>query len=281
MKGLPNASGSLYMPKALLFKYPEIIEWSILTVYRGSIAHGLYLPNRTSDSIDDKDIMSIAIPPIDYYFGLEEFGSRGTKEIKEGIWDIVVYEFKKAIRLLIQGNPNSLSIFWMDEDCYLKVSAEGRQLLHCRELFVGKHVYHSFVGYARGQLHRMTHLAFEGYMGRKRKLLVDKFGYDVKNACHLIRLLRMAIEFLKEGSLYVKRPDREELLSIKKGHWSLEQVKKEAGRLFKLAEGAFLKSKLPESLNYDKINKLCISILAKHFSKLPVGQGTGYDSFLF
>lgn len=255
------------LPRALLVKYPEIMDWSILTLCRGSIAHGLYLPSSAPTSIDDKDILAVSIPPLNYYFGLEEYGSRGTKEIKEGVWDIVVYEFKKAVRLLIQGNPNILCILWTDKDCYLKISPEGQQLLSCRELFVGRHIYRSFVGYAQGQLHRMTHLAFQGYMGEKRKRLVNQFGYDVKNAAHLIRLLRMAIEFLKEGRLYVKRPDYEELLSIKRGEWSLKEVKKEAKRLFKLAKIAYLKSKLPETLDYNKINKLCISILIEYFNK--------------
>lgn len=256
------------IPKTLLTKYPEIMDWSILTVYRGSIAHGLYVPNSSPNSIDDKDIMVICIPPLPYYFGLEEYGSRGTHEIKYQEWDIVVYEFKKSIGLLCQGNPNILSLLWLDKDCYLKVSPEGRQLLHAKDLFISKHVYNSFVGYAQGQLRRMTHLAFQGYMGEKRKKLVKEFGYDTKNASHLVRLLKMCIEFLNEGRLYVRRQkDREQLLSIKRGEWSLEEVEKEAGRLFKLVEVAYMKSKLPEHLDEGKINKLCVEILREHFSK--------------
>lgn len=253
--------------KPLLKQYPDINDWSILTAYRGSIAHGLYVPNSDSGSIDDKDIIAICIPPIQYYFGLDEYGSRGTREIKNREWDIVVYEFKKSVTLLRQGNPNIMSLLWEDKDSYLKVSPEGRRLLRAKDLFVGKHVYHSFVGYAQGQLHRMTHLAFQGYMGEKRKGLVRKFGYDTKNASHLIRLLKMSIEFLNEGRLYVKRyKDADMLLSIKRGEWSLEQVKKEADRLFNLAEAAYLKSKLPEQPNYEKINKLCVDILQQYFS---------------
>ncbi|MFH1442264.1 MAG: nucleotidyltransferase domain-containing protein [Candidatus Omnitrophota bacterium] len=255
----------LDISQALLKKYPEISDWSIVVAYRGSIAHGLYIPNRDVNSIDDKDVISICIPPIPYYFGLEEYGSRGTKEIKYKEWDIVVYEFKKCINLLIQGNPNILSILWLDKDSYISISSEGKQLIAASNLFIGKHVYHSFVGYAKGQLHRMTHLAFQGYMGDKRKRLVQKFGYDTKNAAHLIRLLRMGIEFLNQGRLFVKRKDSESLLAIKRGEWSLNQVKKEADILFKKAEQAYIKSKLPDRPDYDKINSLCVNILEKHF----------------
>jgi predicted nucleotidyltransferase len=211
--------------------------------------------------------MTICIPPIDYYFGLEEYGSKGTKEIKVKEWDIVVYELRKCFRLLKQGNPNVLCFLWTDKDSYLKISREGEFLIQSRNLFSGKHVYESFVGYAQGQLHRMTHLAFEGYMGEKRKRLVQKFGYDVKNACHLIRLLRMGIEFLQDGKLYVKRTDADDLLSIKRGEWSLEQVKAESDKLFKKAENAYKKSKLPEYPNYEKIDNLCINIIKSHFGK--------------
>src|ERR1043165_9239253 len=58
-----------------------------------------------------------------------------------------------------------------------------------------------------------------GYMGSKRRELVRRIGYDAKNAAHLIRLLRMGIEFLVEGELHVARADAENLLEIKRGEW--------------------------------------------------------------
>ncbi len=74
---------------------------------------------------------------------------------------------------------------------------------------------------------------FSGYMGEKRKAMVRRYQYDVKNAAHLIRLLRKGAEFLTSGRLQVYRTtDAEELKQIKRGHWTLEQVKAEAERLF-------------------------------------------------
>ena len=134
-------------------------------------------------------------------------------------------------------------------------------LLNNRNLFVGRHVYKSFTGYAYSQLHRMTHNAFEGHMGEKRKALVQKFGFDCKNAAHLIRLLRMGIEFLKDGELYVLREDANQLLEIKKGEWSLEQIKAEADRLFASAELAYQNSTLPAKPDFVKINRLSIDII--------------------
>jgi len=246
-------------PKNLYQDYPEL-NWAILLGYRGSLAHGTYIPNDDPNSIDDKDVIGVCIPPIDYYYGLKTFGSRGTKEIKKNEWDIVLFEFVKTVKLLEKGNPNVLSILWLESNHYIKVTPIGQILIDNRNLFVGKHVYHSFVGYAHNQLNRMTHISCKGYMGQKRKALVEKFGYDCKNAAHLVRLLRMGIEFLNEGRLYIKRPDAQQLMEIKRGEWSLEEIKAEAGRLFVSAETAYILSKLPEKLDMEKINQLCVDI---------------------
>lgn len=240
---------------------PGLSDWCILSGYRGSIAHNMYVPQSSPDSIDDKDVMAVCVPPPDCYLGLNDYGSRGTKEIMRGEWDIVIYELRKFIRMLLEGNPNVLSMLWLEPRFYLTKTEAGDMLIRRRNLFVGRHVYRSFAGYAHGQLHRMTHSACAGYMGEKRKQLVAKFGYDTKNAAHLIRLLRMAIEFLKDGELYVTRHDGQQLLEVKRGEWTLDQVKSEADRLFKLAEQAYIDSKLPAAPMKDAVSGLCQEII--------------------
>jgi predicted nucleotidyltransferase len=247
------------VPRDILAETPALSQWAILGGYRGSIAHGTYTP----DNIDDKDVMYFCVPPIRYYTGLRQFGSRGTLEIKRAEWDIVIYEARKAISLLAQGNPNVLCMLWLSDKHRLCMTEAGSLLLSRRGLFVGKHVYHSFVGYAKGQLHRMTHGAHEGYMGERRKTLVAQFGYDTKNAAHLIRLLRMGIEFLTDGVLRIEREDASELLDIKRGHWTLERVKEESDRLFALAQEAFVRSPLPAEPDRDAIDILCQEVVRR------------------
>jgi predicted nucleotidyltransferase len=251
------------IPREIVSANKSLGEWSIATVYRGSIAYGMYTPPTEPTSIDDKDVMAITIPPAEYYMGLKEFGSRGTKEIKQGEWDIVVYEARKFFRLLLGGNPNVLFTLWLDPKHIIKSTPQFETLVASREIFVGKHVYRSFTGYAHGQLKRMTHLAYEGYMGEKRKSLVLKFGYDTKNAAHLIRLLRMGIEFMNDGQMYVERHDAKQLLEIKRGEWSLDRVKDESTRLFALADEAYLKSRLPAAPDAKKIGELCTHIISR------------------
>lgn len=58
----------------------------------------------------------------------------------------------------------------------------------------------------------------------KRSVLEEEFGYDAKHAMHLVRLLRMGVEALRDGEIVVKRPDAAELLSIRNGAWTYEEL---------------------------------------------------------
>lgn len=223
---------------------PEAPDKLIFLCFRGSIAHGTYIKPDQPTSIDDKDIIGCYVKPIEHYLG---FGGKVHKEKFHGHWDAVSYELRRLCELLIKQNPNVLSMLFMPEKMVITSSRIWEQFLRHREMFVSKNAYHSFAGYAKGQLHRMTHMQFEGYMGPKRRKIVEKFGYDVKNAGHLIRLLKMGIEFLKDGILYVDRTDidAEELIDIKTGKWELERVKKYADELFQEAKQAYEDSTLP------------------------------------
>jgi len=75
----------------------------------------------------------------------------------------------------------------------------------------------------------------------------------------------MGIEFLNEGELHVKRKDSQQLLEIKRGEWTLDQVKNEAESLFKRAERAYDRSMLPPSPDRKKINDLTSYILYSLF----------------
>ena len=102
---------------------------------------------------------------------------------------------------------------------------------------------------------------FSGYMGEKRKAMVRKYQYDVKNAAHLIRLLRMGSEFLRTGELQVFRTrDADELKRMKRGGWTLEQVKAEAERLFGEIEAARAASPLPAEPDAAAANALLVRL---------------------
>lgn len=245
-------------------EYNDLIpQGTILLGYRGSIAHGTYLPSDDPNSIDDKDVMGVCIPTIDHFLGLKQFEQR-ERMIRE--WDSVVYEIRKFVRLLMNSNPNVLSLLWLREQDHIKITPEGQMLIDARKLFVTKKIYYAFTGYAYGQRKRMTHFEKRGYMGEKRKALVAKYGYDIKNASHLIRLLHMGIEFLKEGELHVYRHDAPMLIQIKTGQWTLDQVKAEADNLFKRAEAAYDECKFPVAPSPEAANNLVLNIVKAYFA---------------
>lgn len=250
-------------------------KYNLVHAYRGSFSHGTFVPTTDPDSVDDIDSMAIAVPDEEYFLGLNEWAKNGTTEFmkldpKTGqTWDTVTYEVRKAIRLLANGNPNVMSLLWVNENHYLHISEAGKLLLENRDLFSSKQLYKSFIGYAHGQVHRMTNFKKSGdtkgsrnkHMSAKRQELVDRFHYDTKHASHSVRLLRMGIEFLTDGKLYVHRSDAKELLEIKRGEWSLEQVTAETDRLFILAQEAYVRSTLPAEVDRNAINDLCIEIV--------------------
>lgn len=238
--------------------FPAVRDWSCLTVWRGSVAHGTYVPNSDPLSIDDKDLIGICIPPAEYYMGLREFGSRGTQEIMIDPWDIVVYEHRKALRLLAKANPNMLCMLWASPEFTTHCTAAGEALLACRELFATKAAYPAFRGFAQSQLKKMQKGAYHGYMGEKRRALVDQFGYDTKNAAHLIRILRQGIDFMQTGELEVYRSDAAELLAIKRGVYAFEDVRRMAMELDHALVRSKENSKLPEEPDWDAISDLAV-----------------------
>jgi hypothetical protein len=101
---------------------------------------------------------------------------------------------------------------------------------------------------------------------RKRFELEEKFGYDCKHAYHLVRLLRMCKEMLLTGKVIVKRPDREELLAIRNGAWTYDQLIEYAKTEEKSLDELYLPTQvLPKTPNQIKLDELCVDLVEKHF----------------
>lgn len=236
----------------------------ILEGFRGSQAHGTYIPSDDPNSIDDIDYMGIYVMPIDYYLGFDSY--RHKYEVIEsfiGNIDKVSYEIRKYVSLVSVCNPNVLSMIYNRPQDYNVMTPAGRMLIDNRDIFLSRrHIFDAFGGYARSQMRRMTHIKFEGYMGAKRKKLVEKYGYDCKNAGHCIRLLKLGIELLNTGILQVYREhDRQLLMDIKTGKYTLPEVQLMAEKLFVELSDAFAGSILPMENNKEAINTLLIEII--------------------
>lgn len=97
-------------------------EGLISLCWRGSVAHGMYVPKSDPDSIDDKDVMGVYVGPLEHYLG---FGRRDVYEQWEGEWDCVFYELRKFIGLLLNCNPNVLSLLWIKPSGIIYENALG------------------------------------------------------------------------------------------------------------------------------------------------------------
>lgn len=85
-------------------------------------------------------------------------------------------------------------------------------------------------------------------------------SYDAKNMMHTFRLLEMAIEIAKEGQIIVKRPNRNFLLSIKRGEYEFDYLEKLAKEKQLEMEEAFEQSELPASPNKEAIESVLFEI---------------------
>ena len=154
---MPGSNGLLPNDEfaALRRDMPPLGDWCVLAGYRGSVAHGTFCP----DTSDDVDLMAVCVPPLDRYFGLVQFGSRGTVvragPLADGrTLDLVAYEARKFVGLLAQGNPNVLCMLWLRPEHYLVLTPAGRLLVDNRAVFSAKSVYNAFVGHARAEAAR-------------------------------------------------------------------------------------------------------------------------------
>lgn len=95
---------------------------------------------------------------------------------------------------------------------------------------------------------------------RYRNTLQHGKNYDAKNMMHTLRLLQVAEEILTTGKLNVKRPNREELLSIKAGMAEYDDLLERANALIERIETSFTTCSLPESPDEKEIEKILVEM---------------------
>lgn len=96
-----------------------------------------------------------------------------------------------------------------------------------------------------------------------RAALEEKYGYDSKHAMHLVRLTKMCRELLTEGVVRVRRPDAQELLEIRDGCWTYEQLLEYSDRQDAELGELVKSSKLPRQPDRKKLDELCLTIIER------------------
>lgn len=255
----------------------------------GAQMYGLVTPN------SDRDEVGVFIPPKDFVMGIHDVEqveirtnptSSGKRNTKDDV-DLVIYALPKFLKLLAGNNPNIVELLFAPENCKLFNTKWWKKIEDNKDAFICQKAYHTFSGYAFSQKKKIISKkkTYETYMSyiedgglspdeAMKKLpepiggridYYEKFGYDVKFASHLIRLLYEGLELLKEGELHLPLHKNNEILAIKKGEVSMEDVLDLADKLNDRMDNVKDITALPSKPDMDRINDLQIEILEEYW----------------
>lgn len=123
-------------------------------------------------------------------------------------------------------------------------------------------MYYNKDGYIK---HCKDYREYIDWLGsRNTQRYVDIKGHhqqiDGKNILHCRRLLDMAIEIAKEGTINVLRPNAEYLLQIRRGEIPIEDIIAKAEEDIKNLDELYNESNLPTSVDMNLVNELLLKV---------------------
>jgi len=244
-------------------------------VLMGSVAYGV------STDTSDMDIYGFCIPPKNIVFPhlngeimgfgkqherFEQWQQHHIKDVSaKKEYDFSIYSIVKYFQLCMQNNPNMIDSLFVPRRCILHSTAVGELVRENRKLFLHKGAWHKFKGYAYSQVHKMRIKNPEP--GSTRNEMVQKYGYDLKFAYHVVRLLNEIEQILTEHDLDLER-NREQLKAIRRGEWTQEQIIDYFETREKDLESLYTSSSLPHSPDEEKIKGLLLQCLEHHYGSL-------------
>jgi predicted nucleotidyltransferase len=232
------------------FPYPDRL---IHLFVGGSELHGAKV-----HGTDDLDIYGVYVEPPEMVLGLESLPhfvwSTAGNDRRNGPndVDVTLYSLKKWAGLACKGNPTALHFLFAGSAVSNAIWAE---VVRSRHVFLARTFIKPFVGFADDQLKRMTGSKGRGKKGQRPEIEA-KYGYDVKAAMHTLRLLYECKELMSEGTITLPRPERDFLIRVRTGKYSMDKVIAMAQTLFAECEEAAKSSSLPE-----KVDRAAVSCL--------------------
>lgn len=258
---------------------PQVHKQLHYEVIMGSFAYGV------SSDASDTDIYGFCVPAKNVIFphtnpnyihlfdrvpkNFEQWTTGENPVIDESYkpprtFDITIFNIVKYFKLCHDGNPNMIDSLFVPRRCITHMTEIGNLVRENRKLFLSKKCWHTFKGYAYSQLQKMNHKQPEG----KRVKLVEKFGYDVKFAYHLVRLIDEVQQILSVGDLDLEQ-NREQLKDIRKGNWSKEKVIQYFEWKEKGLEELYNDTKeIPYKPRTEEIRELLFKCLEMHFTTI-------------
>lgn len=251
---------------------PWLLDRIIFLTRSGSRSYG------TNTAESDEDYRGVVIPTLPYFFGSGEF------KFEQAIHktpDVTFFDIRKFIRLAAKANPNMLELLFTDPTDILICHPLMQKLLEHRDIFVTQLVRMTFSGYAAGAIKAIQKSMIDppSRENPKRRALVEQFGFDTKDAAHVVRLMRMGLEIIEGKGVIVRRPDAEELLSIRAGAWEPEKIFAYAAEMESKIQKAMETCKLPLEPDPVVVDSLCTAIVQASFEheiRVPV-MATGFE----
>lgn len=233
----------------------------ILQALVGSTVHGTSV-----SGTDDRDEMAICIEPPEKVVGLHHFETMVYRTQPEGVrsgpgdLDLVIHSLRKFTRLAAKGNPSILLPLYVPTSALVgKTHGLGHSLRHARSMFLSKRVGKSFLGYLIAQKERL--MGDRGQMRVTRTELIEQYGFDTKYAGHVIRLAHQGIELMTTGhlTLPMQREQAQEVLDVRTGKFTLQQVLTRAGDLERELRDSLDTTDLPADPDEVAIDRFIVS----------------------
>ncbi|MEY3176137.1 MAG: hypothetical protein RLZZ436_4051 [Planctomycetota bacterium] len=261
-----------------LLRPPAFLPANMLYETRmGSTAYGVSTDN------SDIDIYGVAMPLRDHMFPhlageIAGFGkpqprfevfqqhhvrdpdAQGEKGCQ---YDINVYSLPRYFTLCMECNPNLIDSLFTAQDCVLHLTRVGSMVRERRSLFLHKGIWTRFKSYAYNQLHKMQSRQPQG----KRTELLEQYGFDVKYAYHVVRLLYECEQLLMYGEMDLRR-DRAHLKAIRRGEVTEADIRSWAADKEKQLENLYLQSRLPDEPDEAAIRRLLLECIEEHYGCL-------------
>jgi hypothetical protein len=235
------------------FAYPENLSMARIG---GSQAHGAKL-----GATDATDWYGLYIPRPTKVLGLEREehfvfttgggpGGNGPEDV-----DVCLYTLMNWAGLAAKGNPSALYFLIAPLEFTTKTSP---RFTVRPEIFLAKGHVKPFLGFADDRKKRL--LGQKGQKNIHRAELEDKHGYDTKYAMHVVRLYGEAKELIERGRITLPRPNRDELIEIRKGKFSLSEIQQLGAQLESEALAAEATSPPPDSVYREAISPLLADV---------------------
>lgn len=187
-------------------------------------------------------------------------------------YDFTVYNIVKYFRLCADNNPNMVdSLFTYDSEVLHRTGVSDYLRTH-RTKFLHKGIKHKMSGYAYSQLHKIQ--TKTNTQSEARQQNIQKYGYDVKFAYHVVRLLLECEQVLETGNLDLKR-DREIYKDIRNGNWTEQQIREFAESKEKRLNELYETSKaIPHSPDMKVLKQILLDCIEMFYGSISEAYKT-------